>query len=81
MEINIQPVEIIYNKQIDNIRILIQNIDLNVSASFAVFSYFGNEIIKGDYVVISGEEYQNWQSDDGYVIDLICQKLGYQKIN
>jgi hypothetical protein len=39
-----------------------------------------NNLVKNTSIVIENEEYNNWGSDDHYLVDLVCSKLGFTKV-
>jgi hypothetical protein len=78
MEINIQPSN--YTKIISKITILVQDVKLNQPASINVLSKSANdELIKTDLIFIDGQDYQDWESNDEYIVNLVLTKLGYVK--
>jgi hypothetical protein len=78
MEINIQPSN--YTKIISKITILVQDVKLNQPASINVLSKSANdELIKTDLIFIDGQDYQNWGSNDEYIVNLVLTRLGYVK--
>ena len=70
---------------VKRIQIKCCDIEFNKSAKFIVF-YFKSkneiemDLFKSEMITIEGEEYLNWNNDDNYIIDLICQKLNIEKI-
>jgi len=78
MSQNIVPQDYVETNKIVRIEIQVSNIILKTSATFRVNSFNENDkFIKLDYITITGDEYNAWGSDDDYIINLICQKLGY----
>jgi len=68
-----------YSQWINKIKIKITEMIFNTSATFEVEGSDGNSVIRKDNVKIEGDEYANWDSDS-YIINLICNKLGYTPI-
>jgi hypothetical protein len=74
---NIVPIEstqtIVSNKM--NIRVL--NLVFGVSIEVIASVIQSNGTVTQNYhLVISGEEYDNWGSDDSYMVNLIASKIG-----
>lgn len=81
MLINIENKEVITTQTISKVDILEGTIELNKSVRFGVRLMDSNEnVISHQNITISGEEYENWGSDDNYIENLILTKLGVQKI-
>jgi hypothetical protein len=81
MLVNIENKDFITTKTISKIDILDGNIQLNRFVSFPVRLMDSDDnVISIEHVSISGEEYNNWGSDDSYIETLILTKLGFQKL-
>ena len=81
MLVNIENKDLITTKTISKIDILDGNIQLNRFVSFPVRLMDSDDnVISIEHVSISGEEYNNWGSDDSYIETLILTKLGLQKL-
>ena len=81
MLVSIENKEIVTTKTISKIDILDGNIQLNRFVSFPVRLMDSDDnVISFENVSISGEEYNNWGSDDSYIETLILTKLGLQKL-
>jgi hypothetical protein len=53
-------------------------LNMFVDATFIVDSYDNTDkIVKTDYITLTTEEYQQWNSDDSYIVNLVAEKLGY----
>jgi hypothetical protein len=53
-------------------------LNMFVDATFIVDSYDNTgKIVKTDYVTLTTEEYQQWNSDDSFIVSLVAEKLGY----
>ena len=48
----------------------------NTSAKVQALCYYNNGIIQMKWVMIEGDEYTKWASDDDYLIALVGYKLG-----
>lgn len=84
MEVPIQPKEMPQpSLVINNMCIQILNITFGRDATFRVqlfpegVEYIDKPVIK--LIKIEGQEYLNWSSDDNYIVNLICQKLGIMR--
>lgn len=84
MEVPIQP--LLYPQPsliINNMVIEIGKMTFGKDATFRVqlfpegAEYIDKPLIK--YITIEGQEYLNWNNDDNYIVDLICQMLGVQR--
>lgn len=81
MLVNIENKDLITTKTISKVDILDGNIQLNRFVSFPVRLMDSDDnVISIENVLISGEEYNNWGSDDSYIETLILTKLGFQKL-
>lgn len=81
MLVNIENKDLITTKTISKVDILDGNIQLNRFVSFPVRLMDSDDnVISVESVLISGEEYNNWGSDDNYIENLILTKLGLQKL-
>lgn len=75
-QINIKPKTI----TLDSIKIMNLNYFMNQSASFQVLICKNTgEAVESHLVEISGDEFNNWGSDDNYIVELILSKLGLEK--
>jgi len=74
IKIDIQPVSYsLTTLSINNV-----SVQLDKSASVGGF-VFGDTISVPFQVHLTTEEYNNWGSDDTYIIDLVITKLGYTR--
>jgi|688.fasta_scaffold1264142_1 hypothetical protein len=81
MLINIENKEFITTQTISKIEILDGRVQLNNSVKFpVVLKTSDDSVITSQVIIITGEEYENWGSDDNYIESLILSKLGVQKI-
>ena len=61
----------------NRIGILIKQITLYTSASINVYFYDANgSVFKVEELLMEGEDYTNWASNDDYVRNYVCSKLG-----
>jgi hypothetical protein len=73
--IPVNPYNIVKTYNIDYIIINVTNIQLNQSADVQVV-FCDNTKFMVDVVsfTLSGEDYQNWGSNDDYIINYVCSK-------
>lgn len=64
---------------INNVDIRITDLRLGYSVSINVILKNEENFIKSENITISGEEYDNWGSDDLYLENLILTKLGLSR--
>jgi len=62
MSLRISPTDIVFNERID--------FDVEVMTS-------NRSVYRSDTVVFDGELYKKWKGSDQYLVDIICQVLGY----
>lgn len=76
-DVPVEPSVITEVKTITNFRLSTQDLQLFTSVTFRVelLSDVGN-LIDLKYVVISGDDYKNWNNDDNYIINKVAEKLG-----
>lgn len=68
--------------KIKRICVMVTNVILHVSCTVA-YSLFDDtgRIVKTDVLILTGDDYTNWGSNDNYIQDFILTKLGYTKLN
>lgn len=81
MDIQIQQKTIVTEKNINSIGIKVTDYILNEKAKITVFLNEGGVIVDVQEVIIEGEEFSNWGSDDNYIINLILDKFGLDRVN
>jgi hypothetical protein len=53
-------------------------LELFSKAEFFVNSYDeDNKLIKTDIISLTPQEYQQWNSDDSFIVNLVAERLGY----
>jgi hypothetical protein len=74
----IEPSVITEVKTITDFKLSTQDLVLFTSVTFRVelLNNAGN-LIDLKYVVISGDDYKNWNNDDQYIINKVAEKLGF----
>jgi hypothetical protein len=79
--INVQTKEVVTTRVITQVEILEGNIQLNQSARFPVrLSDSNGNLVSMEFVIIEGDDYDNWASDDSYIASLILTRLGIEPI-
>lgn len=78
--ININPAQDTITNTYTAFSILRVDVVPNISANIT-FKLLGanNNILKIDNLVLVGSDYNNWGSDDDYLVNIICQKKGFTK--
>jgi|TARA_B110000967_G_C18671031_1_gene453039 hypothetical protein len=62
------------------VEIILSEVVLNSHATIVVHLLDANgNLLDNKFVKIEGEEYDNWSSDDNYIVDLALTKLGLTK--
>jgi hypothetical protein len=77
-DVPIEPSVITEVKTITNFRLTTQDLVLFTSVTFRVelLNDTGN-LLDLKYVVVSGDDYSNWNNDDTYIINKVAEKLGF----
>lgn len=64
-----------------NLRVYISNYKLSESANITVLLLDNEDkILKKEMLVIDGDEFSNWGTDDRYIILWVCNKLGLELV-
>ncbi len=77
----VEPLSVTYSTSIDHICYYVQSMDLSKKEIVFFVTYLDvNDVIitmpeLPSMVTISGEEYNLWGQDDGYIIQLLFKKL------
>ena len=80
--VEIDPFAIIKTVNIVGFRIDTIQVNLFNDATIRVILFDApNSIHDIKNIYLSKEEYNGWASDDNYIVELICQKLGFSQIN
>ena len=73
---NIEPKEIITTTTITKITITTHNIIINYSINLLVGYYDDKDkYVETIHLVLDGEDYKQWGSDDNYLLNWVCNKL------
>ena len=74
----IQPFIITTTQTVTSFTVSCRTLNLFVNATFTVDSFnINNNLISRQVLSITTEEYQGWNNNDSYIIDLMATKLGY----
>lgn len=68
---NIDPITITTVKSINNFEIVNLEVVLNSKATLYVYLKNDDDVVLGEHIMIEGDDYANWGSDDGYVINYV----------
>ena len=75
---NIVPVEQSTTKIITSFKVFVNSVDLFEKAKIRVQLFdTNNNFVKMEFLEMSGEDYNNWGSDDNYIINYVAQKYGF----
>ena len=69
--VNIDPITITTVKTIDNFEIVNLEVVLNSRASLYVYLKNNEDVVTGEHITIEGDDYNNWGSDDSYIIEYV----------
>lgn len=67
----------VVERKVDRLVISRVNVILFNQAQVFVDMYGGDQILQQSTVMLTGEEYSQWASDDKYIIQLVAEKLGF----
>ena len=74
----IEPFTVVTTQIVTSFTVSCRSINLFQDASFLVDSFDATgKIVSRQIVEITPEEYNQWDNDDSFIINLIAQKLGY----
>ena len=71
----VPPVVITDVKNITGFEINQIHIKLNTSADIFVYLKTGDLIVSSELILITGSDYANWGSEDGYIVNYISNYL------
>jgi len=60
---------------VDKLVVYISSISLFKSVTIGIDFFNNNAVVEGKYYTISGKDYDNWSTDDGYVVNLALKCL------
>jgi hypothetical protein len=62
------------------IEIVLSEVVLNSHANITVHLLDANgHLLENKFIKVEGDEYENWSSDDNYIVELVLTKLGLTK--
>lgn len=69
------------NQNIDHIKVFVDNFQLNaIDCWCSVYEYDASEkLVNVHRVYIPPEEYRDWGKEDAYLVELVLDKLGYER--
>lgn len=77
--VQIVPKEQITTRVAMSIQVSVEQVSLHEFAQLQVRVFDVNgHVINVHSLRIDGEEYENWSTDDDYIVNVVCSKLGYQ---
>jgi hypothetical protein len=77
MSNNIVPTEVVTKNVLTRFEINDVRLELFKKATLVVNLYSDDKYVKTEVIELSNEEYLNWLNDDTYILNLVCQKLGF----
>ncbi len=78
--INIEPKPMVTTTHLVGFKIDGIQVHLFNSATVRVVIYNSDQNINRiEHVSLTNEEYNNWAMDDNYIVDVVCNKLGFTK--
>lgn len=78
-DILIVPCDVSVINRIGKFTLNISNLIIKLSADIIVSLFdIDNKYISTITLPLVGEDYENWGSDDDYLISYVCNKLGFQ---
>lgn len=82
MTTKVEEKDIIVNLKICYFRVFVNDVKLGVSCNIFV-SMFDTDMnfLKQENVLLEGEDYKNWGSDDNYIINYVIEKYQFVKDN
>ena len=75
--IAVQPKDIVQTQTCTSVSVRVVDVELNVSASLNVCLLDAeNNVIKMDRIVVSGDDYTAWGTDDNYIVNYVLARYG-----
>ena len=65
-------------------KVVIDVLDIKLYTQATVrihFVKYNGEYIKTEFLIISGDDYKNWDNDDSYLLNFVLNKYGIKKLN
>ena len=80
ISVNVNNHDIVTTNTINNIKISVQNLTLFTNVSLIVRLYTDTVLVDNRFLILSGDDYNNWMNDDNYIITYVLQALGLTKV-
>ena len=78
----IEPFVIVTTQTVTSFTVSCRNINLFENAAFSVDSFdVNNNLVSRQVIPITNEQYQGWNNNDSYIIDLMASILGYTLVS
>ena len=75
---NIEPFVVTTTQTITSFKVSCRSVNLFTDATFIVDSFdIDNNLVSRQVVPINNQQYQEWNNDDDYIINLMATILGY----
>jgi hypothetical protein len=78
--VNVNNHDIVTTNTVNNIKISVRNITLFKNVSLIVRLYTGTVLVDNRFLILSGDDYNNWMNDDNYIITYVLQAFGLTKV-
>ena len=75
MPYDINPIIVTTTKTITSFEIMDINVELNSSAKLYIYLKNDDEIIYFENIILNGTDYDNWGSDDTYIVNYITNYI------
>ena len=81
LKVDIQKVEKVKKYECTSLYISFSKMELGKNVSFDVGTFDEkNILVEKNIVKLEGEDYKKWDNDDNYIVEFVCEKLGYSKL-
>lgn len=78
MKVEINEYESTVTMKYAAFEVFVLGIVLNTSARLGIKIFdIQGKVIDSKQLMMEGEDYEGWGSDDQYIIDFVCKKLGF----
>ena len=72
---DINPIIVTTTKTITSFEIIEVIVQLDVNAKLHVYLKNGDEILYAENILLTGADYDNWGSDDSYIVNFITNYI------
>ena len=80
ISVNVNNHDIVTTNTINNIKISVNYLTLFTNVSLIVRLYTDTILVDNQFLILSGDDYNNWMNDDNYIITYVLQALGLTKV-